>query len=366
LASGLPSTLMSTVASVHGATRAYAPLEQIHCTNSAEANPQWDIYALGATLYHLLTGFAPTPAEMRAFKLNKQKPDPLETAHKKNAKKIPLALSDAIAKALEMDADDRYVTIGEFRDALRSAEGAPAIVIPQPAASFKNSIGMEFVLVSAGKFQMGSPKSEARRYDDERPRHEVTIASPFYLGKYEVTQGEWAAVMGENPSHFKGDDRLPVETVSWDDCQEFIKRLNGRKDGYAYRLPSEAEWEHACRAGTTGEYAGELDEMAWYVKNSDSKTHPVGEKNANAWGLHDMHGNVWEWCQDGWHENYNGAPTDGREWESGSDNRRILRGGSWNLDANNCRSAYRNVGTPDLRNNGYDYVGFRLVAARIP
>jgi formylglycine-generating enzyme required for sulfatase activity len=339
-------------------TRAYAPLEQIHCTNSAEANPQWDIYALGATLYHLLTGFAPTPAEMRAFKLSQRKPDPLERAHKKNAKKIPLALSDAIAKALEMDAEDRYATIGEFRDALRSAEGAPAIVIPQLAASFINSIGMEFVLIPAGKFMMGSNASA-----DEKPIHEVMIAAPFYLGKYQVTQGEWTAVMGSNPSHFKGDDRLPVETVSWDDCQEFIAKLNARKDGYAYRLPSEAEWEYACRAGTTGEYAGELNEMAWYGQNSDSKTHRVGEKNANAWGLHDMHGNVWEWCQDEWHENYAGAPTDGRAWVTGSDNYRVLRGGSWNDLAYDCRSAYRIYLTPVDRGNDD---GFRLVAARIP
>jgi formylglycine-generating enzyme required for sulfatase activity len=131
------------------------------------------------------------------------------------------------------------------------------------AASFVNAIGMEFVLVPAGKFQMGSKLRNA-----EQPIHEVTIGAPFYLGKYQVTHGEWTAVMGNNPSRFKGDDRLPVERVSWDDCQEFITRLNARKDGYAYRLPSEAEWEYACRAGTTGEYAGELDEMAWYGEDS--------------------------------------------------------------------------------------------------
>jgi formylglycine-generating enzyme required for sulfatase activity/tRNA A-37 threonylcarbamoyl transferase component Bud32 len=369
LASGLPSTLMSTVASVQGATRAYAPLEQIHCTQSDEANPQWDIYALGATLYHLVTGFAPTPAEMRAFRLNKQKPDPLETAHKRNAKKIPLALSDAIAKAMEMDADDRYATIGEFRAALVAAVSslpAPAvmvsppssaIVIPQLKPSFRNSIGMEFVLVPAGKFQMGS-----NEYDDEKPIHEVTIATPFYLGKYQVTQGEWAAVMGSNPSHFKGDDRLPVESVSWDECQKFIRRLNARKDGYVYGLPSEAEWEYACRAGTTGDYAGELDEMGWYMENSGGTTHAVGEKKPNAWGLHDMHGNVREWCQDRYHENYDGAPSDGRVREQGSDNERVLRGGSWDGLAYSCRSADRSYLPPGGR--GY-VIGCRLVAARV-
>ncbi len=200
-------------------------------------------------------------------------------------------------------------------------------------------------------------------YEDAKPIHEVTIAGPFYLGKYEVTQGEWKAVTGSNPSRFEGDDRLPVENVSWDDCQEFIAKLNGRKDGYAYRLPSEAEWEYACRAGTTGDYAGELDEMAWYRNNSGNKTHPVGKKKPNAWGLYDMHGNVWEWCQDRYHKNYNGAPTDGTAWEAGSDNERILRGGSWCDSAYYCRSANRLCNSPVVRDN---YVGFRLVAARIP
>jgi formylglycine-generating enzyme required for sulfatase activity len=263
---------------------------------------------------------------------------------------------------------------------------------------------MEFVLVRAGKFVMGSTEADERRWNKflakynlnanhmsrERPAHEVTIGAPFYLGKYPVTQGEWTAVMGSNPSYFKGDDRLPVEQVSWNDCQEFIAKLNARKDGYVYRLPSEAEWEYACRAGTTGDYAGELDEMGWYGDNSgdkrldayqawrdsgcgaskyyetflkpnDCRTHAVGEKRPNGFGLYDMHGNVWEWCQDRYHENYNGAPTDGREWESGSDNRRVVRGGSWLVSAGNCRSANRYRFASDFRD---DFVGVR-VAVRL-
>jgi formylglycine-generating enzyme required for sulfatase activity len=211
---------------------------------------------------------------------------------------------------------------------------------------------MEFVLIPSGKFQMGS-----NEYDWEKPIHEVTIGEPFYLGKYQVTQGEWAAVMGSNPSHFTGDDRLPVESVSWYDCQEFIRRLNARKDGYVYRLPSEAEWEYACRAGTTGDYAGELEAMGWYGENSGGTTHAVGGKKPNAWGLHDMHGNVWEWCQDGWHENYNGAPSDGRAWEQDSDNLRVLRGGSWSDLANFCRSASRLRVAPSDR---YYSLGLRV------
>jgi formylglycine-generating enzyme required for sulfatase activity len=190
------------------------------------------------------------------------------------------------------------------------------------------------------------------------------------LGKYQVTQEEWAAVMRENPSRFKGDDRLPVENVSWNDCQEFIKRLNGRKDGYVYRLPSEAEWEYACRAGTTTPFSfGETltTAQANYDGNYPygggpkgeyrKKTTRVGSFPPNAWGLHDMHGNVWEWCQDGWYENYDGAPTDGRVREQDSDNVRVVRGGSWLDYAGGCRSALRNRGAPDYRDG---FVGVRL------
>ena len=228
----------------------------------------------------------------------------------------------------------------------------------QPAASVKNGIGMELILVPAGSFMMGSESGKA----DEKPRHEVTISQPFYMGKYEVTQAQWQAVMGSNPSNFKGDN-LPVEQVSWDDAIAFIARLNAQKDGYSYRLPTEAEWEYACRAGTTGDYAGDLDAMAWYDKNSGSKTHDVGTKLPNAFGLFDMHGNVWEWCQDWYHDSYNGAPADGSAWLSGGEQKyRVLRGGSWDSDAANLRSAYRYWDTPDYRGGGNG--GFRVVAVR--
>jgi formylglycine-generating enzyme required for sulfatase activity len=273
----------------------------------------------------------------------------------------------------------RVAEIEQRLNAMLEASPEPvkvaACALPQLAASFVNSIGMEFVLVSAGTFQMGS-----NAYDWEKPIHEVTIAAPFYLGKYQVTQGEWTAVMGDNPSRFPSwferDDRFPVENVSWDDCQEFIKRLNARKDGYVYRLPSEAEWEYACRAGTTTPFSfGETLTAAQANYNGDypygdgpkgeyrKKTTRVGSFPPNAWGLHDMHGNVWEWCQDVWHGNYDGAPTDGSAWEAGSDNLRVVRGGSWCSNANYCRSANRFYSAPGLR---FSSNGFRLVAARIP
>jgi formylglycine-generating enzyme required for sulfatase activity len=211
------------------------------------------------------------------------------------------------------------------------------------------------VLVPAGSFKMGSDNG------DEKPVHDVTISQAFYMGKYEVTQAQWQAVMGSNPSNFKGDN-LPVEQVSWDEAIAFIARLNAQKDGYIYRLPTEAEWEYACRAGTTGDFAGNLDAMAWYDKNSGGKTHDVGAKIPNAFGLFDMHGNVWEWCQDWYHASYIGAPGDGSAWLSGGEQKsRVLRGGSWSSYATYLRSAYRSRITPDYRGSTF---GFRVVAVR--
>ena len=223
-----------------------------------------------------------------------------------------------------------------------------------------NSIGMKFTQIPAGEFMMGLDNG----LDSEKPVHKVTIGKPFYLGTYPVTQREWKSVMGDNPSTFKGDD-LPVESVSWDDVQEFIRKLNDKEGTDKYRLPSEAEWEYSCRAGTTTEYCfgdGEsmLGEYAWYGENSGSKTHPVGQKKPNLWGLYDMHGNVWELVQDGWYNDYDGAPSDGSVWESGGGSDRVGRGGSWrNSYAQSCRSANRAGFDPDSRG----FLGFRLLRA---
>ncbi len=217
-----------------------------------------------------------------------------------------------------------------------------------------NSIGMKFTLIPAGEFTRGS-----NEFDDEKPMRRVKITNPFYLGNYPVTQREWNAVMGDNPSYFKGDD-LPVEQVSWKDVQEFIRKLNAKEGTDKYRLPSEAEWEYVCRAGTTTRYSfgdsdSNLGEYAWYKNNSGGKTHTVGQKKPNPWGLYDMHGNVLEWVQD-IHGNYSGIPTDGRAWE-GSGVGRGTRGGGWLGNARRCRSASRfNLGQ-GYRNRS---LGFRL------
>lgn len=233
------------------------------------------------------------------------------------------------------------------------SESRPTVKNGHLPASVTNRIGLTLVLIPPGSFMMGSTSA-----DDEQPVHQVSIGAPFYLGKYEVTQAQWVAVMGSNPSEFKGADQ-PVEHVTWEDAQAFIRKLNALDDGFEYRLPTEAEWEYACRAGTTGDFAGDLDALGWYEANSQGRTHPVGQKQPNKFGLYDMHGNVWEWCADMAPETYQGAPRDGSAWLSAGSGKRILRGGSWDHDSNHARSAYRHWFSPNHHTHG---IGFRVAA----
>ncbi len=204
---------------------------------------------------------------------------------------------------------------------------------------------MEMIYVAPGTFTMGSPSTEDGRDGDEI-QHRVRLTKGFWLGKYEVTQAQWKSVMGENPSCFQGDNR-PVENVSWEDCQRFIRKINSAQN-CVVRLPTEAEWEFACRAGSSGRFGGNgnLDDMGWDGGNSASGTHPVGQKLANAWGFYDMHGNVWEWCSD-WYGDYGGDATDPIGPASGVV--RVLRGGGWFGDARDCRSARRGWDLPVYR-----------------
>ena len=236
--------------------------------------------------------------------------------------------------------------------------------------STTNSIGMEFILIPAGEFYMGSPMHEKRRKLWESPVHRVTIEKSFYLGRYPVTQEQWQKVMGNNPSYFKGE-KHPVENVSWNEIQVFFRKLNALENAdennRIYRLPTEAEWEYAARAGTTtayffGDDESKLTEYAWFLKNSGLETHPVGLKKPNPRGLYDIYGNVGEWVQDEYHISYKGAPADGRAWENSfpsvSTPVRIRRGGGWNGNAGCCRSAERLFAAQDKRLNS---LGFRVV-----
>ncbi|MBF0115157.1 MAG: formylglycine-generating enzyme family protein [Magnetococcales bacterium] len=239
----------------------------------------------------------------------------------------------------------------------KQANGAGTTDIP----SIRDANGMEFILIPAGRFLMGTPFA-ADVNGDEMPQHEVTISRPFYLGRYEVTQAEWEAVMRDNPSAFKGMDR-PVDSVSWEEVQAFIDKLNERAGAVVYRLPSEAEWEYAARAGsTTGRYWGddgaEMERHAWYADNSGKRSHPVGQLRPNAWGLYDMLGNVWEWCQD-WYSPKSYAAEERIDPQGPSEGGgRVLRGGGWNGYASHIRSAYRFELNPAHRRRN---LGVRLV-----
>jgi formylglycine-generating enzyme required for sulfatase activity len=229
-----------------------------------------------------------------------------------------------------------------------------------------NDISLEMVKVEGGTFMMGSEERER-----EKPIHEVKVPD-FHIGKHPVTQEQWVAVMGDNPARFRGRAH-PVEQVSWDDTQAFLKKLN-QLTGEIFRLPSEAEWEYAARGGkqirmdaarggknNRGlQYAGsnKLTEVGWYYKNSNGQTQPVGLKLPNELGLFDMSGNVWEWCADHWHENYESAPVDGSAWVTGGEkDRRVVRGGSWSYSGYDCRPSNRLRGSSVVRINS---IGFRL------
>ena len=228
----------------------------------------------------------------------------------------------------------------------------------QPSNNFTDSIGITFVRIELGEFTMGSPASEEGRSDDEAP-HRVKLTKGFFMAEMLVTQAQWKAVMGNNPSNFPGDN-LPVECVFWRDAVTFCKKLS-EKEGRHYRLPTEAEWEFACRAGTQHKYyfgddASQLGKYAWYLSNSNVETHAVAKRIPNAWGLYDMLGNVEEWCSD-WYADYpTSAVTNPKGPHVGKEH--VLRGGAWNCPASFCRCAYRDHGTPDV---GYNSAGFRVV-----
>ena len=244
-------------------------------------------------------------------------------------------------------------TAGKVGSAPKESSGKEAVI------DLGKGIKLEMVLISAGEFKMGSPMTEQGRSDNET-QHEVTLTKPYYMGKYEVTQEQWEGVMGNNPSSRNKGVKLPVTDVSWNDCQEFIKKLNAKTDG-GYRLPTESEWEYACRVGTTTAYSfGDkiTPKDANYEDSKIGKLVAVGSYKPNAFGLYDMHGNVWEWCEDRYGDYPKGAVTDPK---GPTGKYRVLRGGSVGLNESKARSSFRGYTAPFDRGDNY---GFRLARTK--
>lgn len=460
-AAGQMSTML-TSRSAQGYTPLYSPLEQILGRGT---EPRSDLYALGATLYHLLTNTVPVDAPTRYSQLEEGNRDPLLPIQALNPQ-VSQAVAAIIHQAMAIRRRDRPESATRMRAALRRVEedserrveeeqrqraaaptnqwlaaeqpaqkilpapypiaqrinpsphrrraflfivaaailavtaivmtlalrpeitesgnvapnsstnervsslptttATPQVELPQNFMENVNGVPLEMVLVPNGNFLMGSPETEGP--NDERPQHRVTVAA-FDIGKYEVTQAQYKALMGVNPSEYQGDN-LPVENVSWNDAKEFCARLS-RLTGRQYRLLSEAEWEYACRAGTKTIFAfgnslsskqANFDGHVPYnapVGVYRSQTAPVGSYPPNAFGIYDMHGNVWEWCEDTYHTNYNGAPTDGAAWVEKS-GEKVVRGGSWLSNGSALRSAVRDKMDVGGR---FSAVGFRVATS---
>ena len=355
---------------------------------------QTDLWAAGVIFYEMLTGRLPFSGDDLASMMGAVINDPVVPLPDQLNSKF----GSIIERALEKDMTRRYRSAGQMRDALRAVSQREEKVEksgtrwsdllsglltarPQPAPApdpnaqcedLGNGCLLEMMRIPSGRFLMGAPRRNEASFNDEGPQHEVRIRE-FLIGRYAVTQAEWKAVMGANPSYFKGD-RLPVENVSWEEAREFCRRLNeklGLSGTGGYRLPSEAEWEYAARAGTTTPYAfGET--ISTDIVNYDGNHPPQGRKGRyrgktvevgslgkpNAWGLYDMHGNVSEWCEDDFHGSYDSAPTDGRPWvDSIRASFRVNRGGGWYDPAVNCRSTARGYDAPGYR--GF-IIGFRI------
>ncbi len=376
---------LTTTSSTVGYTPGYAPIEQLDGVRDFQ--PTLDVYSLGATLYHLVVGKVP-PTATEIFKDDLPKlPEHLSEAVKR-----------AILKAMSPRIKDRQQSVAEFLAML--SQPAPQIenkkndseetVFPKIIVKVVKELprvsriinkekkqfevkGVSFAMigVEGGSFNMGSEDKEVDR--DEQSIHEVKV-SDFWIGETEVTQGLWKAVMGNNPSWFKKGDNYPVENVSWDDCRDFVGKLNEltegqRPAGTKFRLPTEAEWEYAARGGKHKEgyeYSGsdKIDQVAWYGEDWETgSTHPVHKKQPNALGIYDMSGNVWEWCEDWYGENYySNSPTQDPV-NTTKASCRVLRGGSWDFGAGGCRVSSRGNGDPDGRS--YCDGGMRLALSSL-
>ena len=370
----------------------YTPFEQLQ--SRGKIGPWSDLYALGGTLYKAITGETPAKAADRAF----DDPESPLADRAELRGRYSHRFLESIDKAMAPRASDRFQNTSDWRandranipETVRTNHTAHTVErkadaeVPasQPAHQVRpqqevderpantaeterlrnalvvdigNGVTVTLCYIPPGNFIMGSPATEEHRFDVE-DQVNLRISQEFWLAQTECTQAQWRLVMGTNPSHFKSDN-LPVEQVSWEEAHAFVTKLNDMDllaAGWRWSLPTEAQWEYACRAGTRGPYAGELNQMAWYAHNSCGKTHPVGTKAANALGLQDMQGNVGEWCADAWDGSRKLAGgTDPAGMGSSS---RAFRGGSWSFLEFGCRSAYRNWNIPGLRSY---ILGFR-------
>jgi len=399
VAKELSGSVLTRVGTVTGSP-GYAAPEQMH----GHVFPASDLYSLGVTCIRLLTGCL--PEEKNGSWVDEIfEPMQMEWVWRNKSVSISNDLAEILDKMILFPVGARYQSAAEVLQALNygSVVSTPISFEPQPKPSqlqsftedLGNGITLEMIAIPGGSFTMGAPLNEAQSADRERPQHLVKIQA-FLMGKYAITQAQWKAIaklpkilfdLDPDPSSFKGDNR-PVENFSWYDTVEFCARLS-KKTGRNYCLPSEAEWEYACRAGTTtpfyfgqtittdrvnydGKYSYNNSPAGQYRK----KTTDVGSFPPNAFGLYDMHGNVWEWCADPWHNSYQGVPTDGSVWDENnndncylssinlvvnfkSDNRyRLRRGGSWLSAPVHCRAAYRYYNAPGDRGSG---IGFRVV-----
>ena len=390
-------SILTRVGTVTG-TPGYAPPEQFR----GMVYHSSDLYSLAVTCVRLLTGhFQKIDGSDQLFDTNRMEwqwqkyvslSQELTTVLETMLQDIPVKRYQSATEVLAALANQKTIVIPTsqtqtFQNPLKQIFQfiSPPTNPPKPPAntnvninpqsSFTEDLGngvqLEMIAIPGGTFWMGSPANEAERQDHESPQHQVTVPS-FFMGKYPLTQAQYQAILGSNPSYFKGNNR-PVETVSWDDAVLFCQKLSQRT-GKSYRLPSEAEWEYACRAGTKTPFSfGDniTPDLVNYDGNYPYKSAPKGKYREqttdvetftpNSFGLYDMHGNVWEWCEDDWHKNYINAPTDGSAWNSQSDSRyKLLRGGSWGSNAGYCRAAFRYGYSRDDRGS---YDGFRVVSS---
>jgi formylglycine-generating enzyme required for sulfatase activity len=394
-------SILTRVGTVTG-TPGYAPPEQFR----GMVYHSSDLYSLAVTCVRLLTGhFQEADGADKLFDTRKMQwqwqkyvslSQELTTVLETMLQDIPTRRYDSAAEVLAALANQKTIVIPTsqtqtFQNPLKQIFQfiSPPTNPPKPPTNINvninaqssftedlgNGVKLEMIAIPGGTFWMGSPANEAERGDNESPQHQVTVPS-FFMGKYPLTQAQYQAIMGKNPAYFKGNNR-PVENVSWDDAVRFCQKLSQRT-GKNYRLPSEAEWEYACRAGTKTPFSfGDniTTDLVNYNGNYPYKSAPKGKYREqttdvgtfpptfppNPFGLYDMHGNVWEWCEDDWHENYIDAPTDGSAWNSQSgSNTKLLRGGSWDFNARYCRSAARDRFSRDFRLN---YYGFRVVSS---